>query len=107
MNKTSNDRIKQDVLNRLNEMFGRMIGHTGRTKNTYIFWRIPQDWVGTRYAFGYTPWRTDYEGKTGFFAFKYRVLKNGTRKLVRAVRFGRRKIARGRSWKWHQKHYHS
>jgi len=76
-----------------------------RQRRSFLWWKIPKDWQGTKYAFGYTPWRTSFNGKKGFFACKYRVLKNGNMKLVKAVRFGRRKVANERSLEWHRKYY--
>lgn len=97
--------INRQVTNDLNRFFAEMNLFSGRHKHTYNWWRNPRNWKGTIYIFGYTPWRTEYNGKSGFWAFKYRQLKNGSCKLVKAVRFGRRKIARERSWKWHQQYY--
>jgi len=78
-----------------------------RNRNPFLFWRIPKDWKETKYYFGYSPHKTlDMEtGKKGFFALKYRILKNGTCKLVKKVRFGRRKIASKRSLEWHKAYY--
>lgn len=78
-----------------------------RNRSPYIYFEPPKNWEGTIYHFGYTPWRTEdpKTGKTGFFAVKYRLLKNGTLKLVKSVRFGRRKIATKRANKWHADYY--
>jgi hypothetical protein len=68
-----------DVVDFLNKIAADM-GLTGRSKHSYNLWRAPKNWKGTIYVFGYTPWRTrDPEtGKEGFFAVKFRLLKNGT-----------------------------
>ena len=98
----------QKAIDLLNQMAADL-GLYGRTKHKMILWRIPRGWQGTKYYFGYTPWRTrDPEtGQEGFFALKYRVFKNGRWKLVKSVRFGRRKVARERSLLWHRKYYGS
>lgn len=92
-----------DLINRI----AADLGLFGGRRSSLIWWRFPKDWKGTRYAFGYTPWRTrdDKTGKEGFFALKYRVRKDGSMRLVKAVRFGRRKVARERSLKWHRQYY--
>ena len=80
-----------------------------RTRNSFIYFDPPKTWAGTVYLFGYTPWKTKdpHTGKTGFWALKYRQLKSGKCKLVKKVRFGRRKIATARAEKWHDAHYRS
>ena len=89
----------------LPSIFGR--GGSGRNRSSFIYYEPPKDWTKTVYVFGYTPWRTtDPEtGKTGFFTLKYRRLKSGALKLVKSVRFGRRKIAAARAQKWHADYY--
>jgi hypothetical protein len=93
------------ALNLINKFYADL--YSGRKKNDFIYFNPPKNWEGTLYYFAYTPWKTkDPEtGKEGFFTLKYRVLKSGTLKLVKKVRFGRRKIASKRAWKWHEKYY--
>lgn len=92
-----------DILNKICRDYGLF---PKRRKSPFIYWRIPKSWKGTRYAFAYTPHRTrDHTGKEGFFALKYRILKNGQFKLIKKVRFGRRKIASQRSLKWYKEYY--
>ena len=69
---------------------------------SYRYWRIPRGWKKTRYAFC---WTTERDRKGKFYALKYRILKNGTWKLVKDVAFGKRRIAKARSKKWHDKYY--
>lgn len=93
------------------ELINRMAADLGvfprRNKSSFLYYEPPKDWDKTIYYFGYTPWRTtDPEtGKTGFFSLKYRLLKSGALKLVKSVRFGRRKIADKRAHQWHEKYY--
>lgn len=93
-----------DLINQMAANLG--IGPT-RNRSPFLYYEPPKDWGRTVYLFAYTPWRTtDPEtGKTGFFALKYRKLKNGSLKLVKSVRFGRRKIADKRCHQWHEKYY--
>lgn len=98
----------EDILNRLfAQAYARREPQSNRS--SLIYYTPPKTWAGTVYLFGYTPWRTrDPEtGKTGFWALKYRVLKSGQQKLVKKVRFGRRKIAAKRSLKWYTDFYQS
>jgi len=98
-----------DLINKMAADLG--IFGSGRNKSSLLYYEPPKDWPGTIYIFGYTPWKaTDPEtGKEGFFALKYRRLKSGklkgAEKLVKSVRFGRRKIASAQALKWHQKYY--
>jgi len=96
---------KQDALALINKMYADLVGHRGRTKHTYTWWRNPRNWKGTVYNFGYTPWKTSFEGKKGYWALKYRQFKNGNAKLVKAIRFGKRRVARDRSWLWYTQYY--
>ena len=92
----------------LNEICSKLGLFPQRSKSNFLFWRLPKhSEKKTKYAFGYTPHKTkDLEtGKKGFFTLKYRILKNGTFKLVKKVRFGRRKIASKRSLEWHKAYY--
>lgn len=96
-----------DLLNKLAADLG-LFG--GRRKHKMNLWSPPHGWKGkVAYYFGYTPWKTEdpETGKVGFFALKYRRLKNGTFKLVKSVRFGRRKIAKARAIKWYNQYYHT
>jgi hypothetical protein len=94
------------ALDRLNEICRRLGIGPSTTRHDYLYWQEPEDWAGTKYRFAYTPWKTyDPEtGKRGFFALKYRITKKRL-KLVKKVRFGRRKIAKQRSREWYEKHY--
>ncbi len=98
-----------DLINQMAADMGINFGPFGRTRNrsSFLYYKPPKDWAKTIYYFGYTPWRTTDPdtGKLGFFTLKYRVLKNGSMKLVRSARFGRRKIADARAHKWHKKYY--
>lgn len=87
----------------MNKIYSDLVGST-RSKRSYVYWRIPRQWKGTRYRFGYTPWKTQYNGKRGFFAVKYRETKDKL-KLLKAVRFGKRKTAKARSLQWHTAYY--
>lgn len=93
------------------ELINKMAADLGvtsrRNKSTFLYYEPPKDWTKTVYYFAYTPWRTtDPEtGKSGFFALKYRMLKSGAMKLVKSVRFAKRKVADARAWKWHKKYY--
>ncbi len=98
-----------DLINQIASDLGINFGGFGSTRNrsSFLYYDPPRDWNKTIYYFGYTPWKTtDPEtGKQGFFALKYRLLKSGALKLVKSVRFGRRKIADARAHKWHEKYY--
>lgn len=98
---------QQTAVDMLNQIFTDLLGPPGRNKSSFLYYEPPKDWERTVYVFGYTPWRTvDPEtGKKGFFALKYRRLKSGALKLVKSVRFGRRKIADKRAHQWHEKYY--
>lgn len=100
MSKTKRDAI--DFINRMaaeHGIFGRSRGHS------WLYWSPPRKWAGIKYYFGWTPHRTKHEGKVGFFAVKYRLLKNGNMKLKKSVRFGKRKVAKARSLQWHNNYY--
>ncbi len=94
--------VARNAINFINKIWND-IGKN-RSKRTYTYWQIPKSWKGARYQFGYTPWKTRYNGKQGFFAVKYRETKKRI-KLVKAVRFGKRKIARERSLQWFNAYY--
>ena len=97
------------ALDVINQLAADMGVFPGRQRSSFLYYEPPKDWPRTLYHFGYTPWRTaDPEtGKTGFWTLKYRVLRDGSEKLVKQVRFGRRKIASKRALKWHRDYYHS
>ena len=88
----------------MNKLFAEMVPQ-GPTKNPYLYYDPPKDWKGTVYMFAYTPWKTTHEGKEGYFALKYRKYKDCRWKLVKATRFGRRKIANKRCLKWWDDYY--
>jgi len=100
--------VSQDVIDRLNQFANEVLGlYPTRTRNRLVYWNPPRNWRGTVYLFGYTPWRTvDPEsGVEGYFAVKYRRLKDGRCRLVKKVRFGRRKVAKARSLTWYRQYY--
>lgn len=88
------DRMNQqktiDLLNQL----AADLGLFGSRRSSFIYWRIPKGWKGTKYEFGYTPWRTrdPDTGEEGFFALKYRVLKDGSSSLSRRCGLGEGKL---------------
>lgn len=98
---------QQKAIGLLNQLAAEMGLSSGRAKHTYNFWSIPRGWKGTRYLFGYTPWRTqDPEtGKKGFFAVKFRMRKDGRGRCIKMRRFGRRKVAKEYSLKWYREYY--
>ena len=109
-----NESKYDEAFERINQMarelgLANIFGGSGSSRNRsdFLYWEPPKDWAKTIYIFAYTPWRTKDPdtGKTGFFALKYRKLKNGSLKLVKSVRFGRRKIATKRAHQWHAKYY--
>jgi len=79
-----------------------------RKRTHHFYYSPPKDWAGTLYRFAYTPWKIkDPEtGKIGYWTLKYKYLK-GTKqwKLVKKIRFGKRKIAKKRALAWYAKHY--
>ena len=91
--------MTKDFLAEVNRIFS---GIMPRMPN-YRYWRIPKGWKKTKYAFCWTTQRDSSKGK--FYALKYRILKNGSWKLVKEVAFGKRRIAKARSSKWHDKYY--
>ena len=96
---------EQSLIDMINQIAADMGLMPTKHRNSFLWWRIPKGWQGTKYAFGYTPWRTAFNGKKGFFACKYRILRNSNMKLVKTVRFGRRKVAKDRSLEWHRQYY--
>jgi len=95
--------MSERAIDELNRIAAEILGET-KTKNSYLFWRTPRGWKGRVRKIGYTPWRTRFEGKIGFWALEYVHTAKGW-KLRRAVRFGKRKKARQRSLEWHHKYY--
>lgn len=96
------------ALDLINQMATDLGIFSGRRKSEFLYYEPPKDWDGTLYYFAYTPWKTvDPEtGKKGYWALKYRFLKTtGNWKLVKKIRFGRRKIASARALKWHGDYY--
>jgi len=94
----------EDILNHIFSITQKQT----RRKTRHFYYSPPEDWPGTLYRFAYTPWRTrDPETrKTGFWTLKYRYLKKAKRwKIVKKIRFGRRKIAHKRALEWYEKHY--
>lgn len=94
-----------DVINQLASDLGIF---SGKRRSDWLYYEPPKDWDKTIYYFAYTPWRTvDPEtGIEGFWALKYRLLKSTKKlKLVKRVRFARRKIASARALKWHSDYY--
>ena len=100
----------QKALNLINQLAAELgVGGlgSGKRKSEFLYWSPPKKWSGTKYVFAYTPWRTvdPKTGRRGFYALKYRVLRDGKWKLVKSVRFGRRKIAMARAHQWHRDYY--
>lgn len=94
----------QKAIDELNRLWAEMVGE-GRTRNYALFWSIPKKWKGRKYKIGYSPWKIKGEGgKIGFYALKYKHSKSGW-KLVKAVRFGKRKTAMQRSIEWWNRVY--
>ena len=97
-----------DILNKiLAEAYGYGTQST-RQKTDYFYYNPPDGWTGTIYYFAYTPWKTKdpKTGKVGYWTIKYRYLKTKKqRKIVKAIRFGRRKIAHKRALEWYRKYY--
>ena len=98
----------EDILNHIFSVT-RPQARTGRRHATsHFYYSPPKDWAGTLYRFAYTPWKTldPDTDKIGFWTLKYKYLKTKKRwKLVKKVRFGRRKIAMKRAKEWYEKHY--
>jgi len=93
----------QELIDDLNKIVASL-GLLGQSRrNSLVYWNPPRGWTGTAYLFGYTPWRTTdpKTGRRGFFAVKYRRLRDGNCKLVKSVRFGKRKTAKARSAEWY------
>jgi len=94
----------EDILNHIFSITYRPT----RRKTGHFYFPPPKDWDRTIYRFGYTPWTTvDPETrKTGYWTLKYRYLKKKKKwKLVKKIRFGRRKIAHKRAREWYEKYY--
>ncbi len=104
MSEARKQRNLQGAKELINQLFSDMVPQ-GRTKNSYLYYDPPKDWKGTVYIFAYTPWRTKHDGVEGFWTLKYRVYKDGHWKLVKKIRFGRRKIADKRAKKWWDAYY--
>lgn len=102
---------KEEAIDMVNRIVADMGLHgrvSGKHKRSFLYHRIPKSWPRTKYVFGYTPWKTKHNGQTGFFALKYRMNKAGDQlKLIKAVRFSKRKVARNRSQHWHKQYYGS
>jgi len=94
----------EDILNHIFAITGKPTKH----KTEHFYYNPPKDWDGTIYRFAYTPWKTmDPETrKIGYWALKYKYLKRTKQwKLVKKIRFGKRKIAKKRALEWYIKHY--
>lgn len=100
---------KEDAIAFINKIAADVLGGngSGRHKNRLLLYYPPKDAKGRKYAFGYTPWKAldPQTGKTGYFALKYQILKDGTMKLVKSMRFGRRKIAKKHALQWRNRRY--
>ena len=97
-----------DWVDEINQILSKALSlprYTGRNKNSFLYYTPPKEWTKTVYIFAYTPWRTTHNGIDGFWTLKYRVYKDGRWKLVKKVRFGRRKIADRRAKQWYDKYY--
>jgi hypothetical protein len=60
------------------------------------YWKIKKD----KYAFA---WTTEPDHKGKFYAFVWRILKNGIWKRKHTVAFGKRHKAKARALKWYNK----
>jgi len=76
-----------------------------KQKSRYIYWFTPKGWTGTVYRFGYTPWKQTIHDVKAYWALKYRIYKDGSRKLVKAVKFAKRRVAKARAYKWYVEYY--
>ena len=98
----------EDILNHIFAVTQPRVKTGRRHATSHFYYDPPKDWAGTLYRFAYTPWQTlDPEtGKTGYWTLKYKYLKTTRQwKLVKKIRFGRRKIAKKRALEWYEKHY--
>ena len=98
----------EDILNHIFSITQRQTRRQTRRKTGHFYFPPPENWPGTIYRFAYTPWKTrDPETrKIGFWTLKYKYLKTTKKwKLVKKIRFGRRKIAHKRALEWYEKHY--
>lgn len=77
----------------INQTFGRFF------KSPNIrYYQVKKD----GYAYAWTTSRArGGDSKEGFWTLKYRVLANGSWKLVKATRFGHRNVAKRRAYKWY------
>lgn len=96
--------VEQKVIDDINKVLAKMGMIQPRTETEYYYWTAPKG-VKSSIAFGYTPHKREHHGKIGFFAVKLRKLKNGDMKLLKAVRFGKRKIAKRRALQWYHKQF--
>jgi len=92
----------------MNEIYNLMSSLMPRMPN-FRYWSPPnkrerKKMKKNKYIFGWTTER-DHHGK--FYAFKYRELKNGNWVLKKKVAFGKRRIAKARSSKWHDQYYNN
>ena len=94
-----------EVVDKLNEIYRQLVGNI-KHRHAYLWYAPPKGWKGRIHRFGYTPWKTKYNGKLGFWAVDYvYVAKLKGFKLKRAVRFGKRKVAAKRSREWYESFY--
>ncbi len=101
--------MSDDLLRHFFNVSGGKPDKPRRRKNRMLYFPPPKDWKGTIYQFGYTPWRTGDPGtgKAGFWALKYKFIKTKNEfKLVKSVRFAKRKVATARAEKWFNDYYH-
>ena len=95
--------LNQSFIDEINRIFAPLMP---RMPN-FRYWRPPnkreREKIGkNKYIFGWTTER-DRHGK--FYAFKYRELANGNWRLKKKVAFGKRRVAKARSSKWHDQYY--
>jgi len=95
----------KEALAEINRLAADMGVGVSRQRHKILLYQIPANWIGIKYQFGYTPWKTTIKGKSGFFFLKYHLKPNGSLALVKSVRWRQRKIASKKAWEAHQKHY--
>lgn len=82
-----------NIINRIAQDYGLW---PTRRKTGFFYYDPPYGAI----TFGYTPHKTEHEGKIGFYALRIRIYKDGRMSFSKAVRFAKRKIARKRALQW-------
>ncbi|MCJ7561246.1 hypothetical protein MUO79_11635 [Candidatus Bathyarchaeota archaeon] len=85
----------QETLNQVTAEVNKVLQKMGLVFESprFRYYRIKKD----KYAFG---WTTEKSGDRKFYAFVYRITKKAW-KLTKKVKFGRRKTAKARAYKWY------